>query len=64
MSEPTTPALPVTFRPGRTRAVLLTVGIAMFATVTLVAMMLEKLGPGSAPASSSRPRSSSGSSSC
>ncbi|MET9932703.1 MULTISPECIES: PH domain-containing protein [unclassified Streptomyces] len=46
MSEPTTPALPVTFRPGRTRAVLLTVGIAMFATVTLVAMMLEKLGPG------------------
>ncbi|KOX25870.1 MULTISPECIES: PH domain-containing protein [unclassified Streptomyces] len=46
MSEPTTPALPVTFRPGRTRAVLLTVGIAMFATVTLVAMMLERLGPG------------------
>ena len=46
MSEPTTPALPVTFRPGRTRAVLLTVGIAMFATVTVVAMMLERLGPG------------------
>ncbi|MFC8293654.1 PH domain-containing protein [Streptomyces sp. NPDC057242] len=46
MSEPTTPALPVTFRPGRTRAVLLTVGIAMFATVTLVAMLLERLGPG------------------
>ncbi|MFE5731565.1 MULTISPECIES: PH domain-containing protein [unclassified Streptomyces] len=46
MSEPTTPALPVTFRPGRTRAVLLTVGVVMFATVTLVAMMLERLGPG------------------
>ncbi|MEW1906055.1 MULTISPECIES: PH domain-containing protein [unclassified Streptomyces] len=46
MSESTTPALPVTFRPGRTRAVLLTVGIAMFATVTLVAMLLERLGPG------------------
>ncbi|WP_411071910.1 PH domain-containing protein [Streptomyces sp. cmx-4-25] len=46
MTEPTTPALPVTFRPGRTRAVLLTVGIVMFATVTLVAMMLERLGPG------------------
>ncbi|MFC8175379.1 PH domain-containing protein [Streptomyces sp. NPDC057325] len=46
MSEPTTPALPVTFRPGRTRAVLLTVGIVMFATVTLVAMLLERLGPG------------------
>ncbi|GGX92867.1 PH domain-containing protein [Streptomyces minutiscleroticus] len=40
------PALPVTFRPGRTRAVLLTSGVAVFVAVTAVAMMLEKLGPG------------------
>ncbi|MFD3535011.1 PH domain-containing protein [Streptomyces sp. NPDC058664] len=46
MSQPTVPALPVTFRPGRTRAVLLTVGIAMFAVITAVALMLERLGPG------------------
>ena len=46
MSDPTLPALPVTFRPGRTRAVLLTVGAAMFAVITAVALMLEKLGPG------------------
>lgn len=46
MSQPTTPALPVTFRPGRTRAVLLTMGAAMFVVVTGVALMLERLGPG------------------
>ncbi|MFF7182561.1 PH domain-containing protein [Streptomyces sp. NPDC008121] len=46
MSEPATPSLPVTFRPGRTRAVLLTVGTVMFAVITAVALMLEKLGPG------------------
>ncbi|MET9622589.1 MULTISPECIES: PH domain-containing protein [unclassified Streptomyces] len=46
MSDPTLPALPVTFRPGRTRAVLLTVGAVMFAVITAVALMLEKLGPG------------------
>ncbi|WP_329341424.1 PH domain-containing protein [Streptomyces sp. NBC_00663] len=40
------PALPVTFRPGRTRAVLLTAGVAIFATITAVALLLEKLGPG------------------
>ncbi|MFB7866706.1 MULTISPECIES: PH domain-containing protein [unclassified Streptomyces] len=46
MPEPTVPALPVTFRPSRTRAVLLTAGVAMFVVVTTVGMMLEKLGPG------------------
>ncbi|APE20426.1 MULTISPECIES: PH domain-containing protein [Streptomyces] len=46
MSHAPTPALPVTFRPGRTRAVLLTLGVAMFVVVTAVALMLERLGPG------------------
>ncbi|MEU1227683.1 MULTISPECIES: PH domain-containing protein [unclassified Streptomyces] len=46
MSQSTTPALPVTFRPGRTRAVLLTMSVAMFVVITGVAMMLERLGPG------------------
>ncbi|WP_306327790.1 PH domain-containing protein [Streptomyces venezuelae] len=46
MSHAPTPALPVTFRPGRTRAVLLTLGAAMFVVVTAVALMLERLGPG------------------
>ncbi|MFG3348998.1 PH domain-containing protein [Streptomyces sp. NPDC048018] len=46
MPESTVPALPVTFRPVRTRAVLLTAGVAMFVVVTTVGMMLEKLGPG------------------
>ncbi|WP_395359649.1 PH domain-containing protein [Streptomyces sp. YH02] len=46
MSEAQTPALPVTFRPGRTRAVLLTLGVVVFAVVTVVALMLERLGPG------------------
>ncbi|MFF1511772.1 PH domain-containing protein [Streptomyces sp. NPDC058326] len=46
MSQPAAPALPVTFRPGRTRAVLLTVGITMFVVITAVALMLERLGPG------------------
>ncbi|MFE6335584.1 PH domain-containing protein [Streptomyces sp. NPDC057806] len=40
------PALPVTFRPGRTRAVLLTAGAAIFVVITTVALLLEKLGPG------------------
>ncbi|MCI0385875.1 PH domain-containing protein [Streptomyces sp. CNQ085] len=39
------PELPVTFRPARTRAVLLSVGAAILATLTTVAMMLE-IGPG------------------
>ncbi|MFE1909186.1 PH domain-containing protein [Streptomyces gardneri] len=46
MSDAPLPALPVTFRPGRTRAVLLTLSVAMFVVVTLVALMLERLGPG------------------
>lgn len=40
------PALPVTFRPGRTRAVLLAAGAAIFVVITAVALLLEKLGPG------------------
>jgi hypothetical protein len=40
------PALPVTFRPGRTRAVLLTAGVAIFAVITTVALLLEQLTPG------------------
>jgi hypothetical protein len=40
------PALPVTFRPGRTRAVLLTAGVAIFVVITTVAMLLEQLSPG------------------
>ena len=40
------PALPVTFRPARTRAVLLTAGAAIFVVITTVAMLLEQLGPG------------------
>ncbi|MFF3486889.1 PH domain-containing protein [Streptomyces sp. NPDC002701] len=43
---PELPALPVTFRPGRTRAVLLTAGAAIFVVITAVALLLEKLGPG------------------
>ncbi|WP_234334982.1 PH domain-containing protein [Streptomyces sp. NRRL S-118] len=46
MSDIQLPALPVTFRPTRTRVVLLTVGALMFAVITAVALMLEKLGPG------------------
>jgi hypothetical protein len=34
------PAVPVTFRPARTRAVLITVGVAVFAVLTLVGMVL------------------------
>ncbi|GGV61425.1 PH domain-containing protein [Streptomyces griseoloalbus] len=40
------PALPVTFRPGRTRTVLLTAGTALFLVITLIALLLEQLGPG------------------
>lgn len=44
--SPEPPALPVTFRPGRTRVVLLTAGIAIFVTITVIALLLEQLGPG------------------
>ncbi|WP_112468007.1 PH domain-containing protein [Streptomyces triticisoli] len=40
------PALPVTFRPGRTRAVLLTAAVALFVAMTVVALLLEQLSPG------------------
>ncbi|MFF4793555.1 PH domain-containing protein [Streptomyces sp. NPDC001276] len=40
------PALPVTFRPGRTRAVLLTAGAAIFVVITTVGLLLEQLSPG------------------
>ncbi|MCX5436003.1 PH domain-containing protein [Streptomyces sp. NBC_00056] len=44
MSE--VPTLPVTFRPARTRAVLLGLGGAMFVTLTAIALMLGSLNPG------------------
>jgi Bacterial PH domain len=40
------PSLPVTFRPGHTRAILLTAGVAIFLTISGVALLLEQLGPG------------------
>ncbi|MER5599291.1 PH domain-containing protein [Streptomyces sp. NPDC002265] len=40
------PSLPVTFRPGHTRAVLLGAGVAIFVVISAVAMLLEQLGPG------------------
>lgn len=40
------PALPATFRPGRTRAVLIGVGIAVCAVITVIAMTLEVLSAG------------------
>ncbi|MFJ1750236.1 PH domain-containing protein [Streptomyces sp. NPDC088116] len=44
--QPGPPALPVTFRPTRTRIVLLSVGTVMFVVITAVALMLEKLNAG------------------
>ncbi|MFF3850730.1 PH domain-containing protein [Streptomyces sp. NPDC002328] len=40
------PALPVTFRPGRTRVVLLTAGVTIFVVISAIALLLEQLGPG------------------
>lgn len=40
------PVLPVTFRPTRTRVVLLSVGVMMFAVITVVAFTLEQLSAG------------------
>ncbi|WRZ94130.1 PH domain-containing protein [Streptomyces sp. NBC_01007] len=40
------PSLPMTFRPARTRAVLLTAGASILVVITTVAMLLEQLGPG------------------
>ncbi|MFF0743818.1 PH domain-containing protein [Streptomyces sp. NPDC004111] len=44
--QPELPALPVTFRPNRTRVVLLTIGALMFATVSAVGLLLDMLSPG------------------
>ncbi|WP_447036225.1 PH domain-containing protein [Streptomyces sp. DSM 118878] len=40
------PSLPVTFRPKRTRTVLLSAGAAMFVVLTVIALMLPGIGPG------------------
>ncbi|MCZ0990238.1 PH domain-containing protein [Streptomyces diastatochromogenes] len=40
------PTLPVTFRPGRTRVILLTAGVVIFLVISGIAMLLEHLGPG------------------
>jgi len=40
------PALPVTFRPGHVRAVLLTAAVALFVVITAVALLLDPLSPG------------------
>ncbi|KOV62798.1 PH domain-containing protein [Streptomyces sp. MMG1121] len=41
-----TPVLPVTFRPGHTRAILLTAGVVIFLTISAIGLLLEQLGPG------------------
>ncbi|GGQ36324.1 PH domain-containing protein [Streptomyces mutabilis] len=45
-TTPDLPALPVTFRPGRTRAVLTVLAVFAFAAVTAVGMLLDGLGIG------------------
>ncbi|WP_055557917.1 PH domain-containing protein [Streptomyces sp. NBRC 110028] len=40
------PALPVTFRPTRTRVILLTIGAALVVALTAVGLLLENLSPG------------------
>ncbi|MFF8596375.1 PH domain-containing protein [Streptomyces sp. NPDC015220] len=40
------PELPVTFRPGHTRVVLLTAGAAIFVVIAAVAVLLDPLTPG------------------
>ncbi|TGB14310.1 PH domain-containing protein [Streptomyces sp. MZ04] len=40
------PALPVTFRPGRTRAVLLGAGVAIFVVLTVIALLIPGLSTG------------------
>ncbi|MEU2354282.1 PH domain-containing protein [Streptomyces misionensis] len=40
------PTLPVTFRPGHTRTILLTAGVVIFLTISGIAVLLEGLGPG------------------
>lgn len=43
---PGLPALPVTFRPGRTRAVLVSASAAIFVVITAISLLLETLSPG------------------
>ncbi|KIF70804.1 membrane protein [Streptomyces sp. AcH 505] len=43
--QPGAPALPVTFRPTRTRVVLLSVGVVLFAVITAVSLLLDKVRP-------------------
>ncbi|MFE2052689.1 PH domain-containing protein [Streptomyces sp. NPDC059459] len=45
-TTPDLPALPVTFRPGRTRAVLAVLAVITFAAITAVGLLLNGLGPG------------------
>ncbi|MFJ7770533.1 PH domain-containing protein [Streptomyces sp. NPDC097107] len=45
-TTPDLPALPVTFRPGRTRAVLTVLAVLTFAAITAVGMLLDGLGIG------------------
>ncbi|MEU4110825.1 PH domain-containing protein [Streptomyces sp. NPDC027717] len=46
LPEPTAPpALPLTFRPGHTRVILLTAGVAIFLVVAVIALLLD-MGPG------------------
>ncbi|MEU7039602.1 PH domain-containing protein [Streptomyces varsoviensis] len=45
-NQPDLPALPVTFRPTRTRAVLLTVGVAVLVALTVMSLLLETLSTG------------------
>ncbi|POX55996.1 hypothetical protein C3489_07505 [Streptomyces sp. Ru71] len=40
------PTLPVTFRPARTRVVLLSAGVVIFVVISAVALLLEQLSPG------------------
>ncbi|KUJ69585.1 hypothetical protein ACZ90_09580 [Streptomyces albus subsp. albus] len=40
------PDLPVTFRPTRTRAVLLTFGVVLFAVLSAIGLLLTRLSPG------------------
>ncbi|MFJ7205675.1 PH domain-containing protein [Streptomyces sp. NPDC098789] len=45
-AQPVLPALPVTFRPTRTRVVLLGVGLVMFVTISAIGLLLKDLGGG------------------
>jgi hypothetical protein len=40
------PDLPITFRPNRTRVILLTAGVSIFVVISGLALLLEQLNPG------------------